>query len=644
MGLRRWVYGLSHFSRLVFRRRELNQELNDEIAYHIETKTEENIAKGMPPEEARRAARTELGGVEQVKEKMRSVRTGVWVETLSQDIRFGLRMLRKSPGFSAVAVLTLALGIGGSTALFSVVNALVLRKLPVRQPGQLVSFYTTHRNGEWAGITVLQLREIEREQDVFTGLFGRSYPDNSNVESDGNIWPINLGRVTGQYYSVLGLKPALGRFIMPEDAGISRGTSSAVAVIGYDFWQRRYGGSRGIIGRTILIANKPFTIIGVTPKGFFGEQVGFSLDVTIPITETPSMATNFPRGPWCQYGVGRLKQEVNMTQARAELESIWPRVRAFAIPTGLNVRQLAKVQAEGFRVEAYPTNGYSYLRDQFAKPLYILTEISALILLIACVNLAVLLLARASRRRQEIAIRIALGASRLRLVRQLQTESLILSISGAVLGVGLMTWASRWLVSFWRQIPFNPPTVIDLRLDPRVLVFAAGVAVTTGILFGLAPAWQGSREAPATTLQETSRTGGRDTRFAGKLLLTGQIALSLVLVAAGGLLVRSLENVHAVSAGFDYRDVAVMQLQGVTGGNKDYGDNYYQSLARNLSDLPGVQSVALSQMIPGGGFGGTEAVQNGEGEAATIIDADAHVVSPKFFQTLRIRAKIINHL
>jgi MacB-like periplasmic core domain len=265
MGLRRWVYGLSHFSRLVFRRRELNQELNDEIAYHIETKTEENIAKGMPPEEARRAARTELGGVEQVKEKMRSVRTGVWVETLSQDIRFGLRMLRKSPGFSAVAVLTLALGIGGSTALFSVVNALVLRKLPVRQPGQLVSFYTTHRNGEWAGITVLQLREIEREQDVFTGLFGRSYPDNSNVESDGNIWPINLGRVTGQYYSVLGLKPALGRFIMPEDAGISRGTSSAVAVIGYDFWQRRYGESRGIIGRTILIANKPFTIMGLKP-------------------------------------------------------------------------------------------------------------------------------------------------------------------------------------------------------------------------------------------------------------------------------------------------------------------------------------------------------------------------------------------
>lgn len=558
------------------------------------------------------------------------------MNALVRDIRYGIRTFLKSPGFSAVAALTLALGIGGSTSLFSVVNALVLRELPVRDPGRLVSFYTTDRNGNWAGITVLQLRELEREQNVFTGIFGRSYPDNSNVESDGNIWPINLGRVTGQYYSVLGVKPVLGRLITREDAGISRGTPSAVAVLGYDFWQRRYGGSRGVIDKTISIANKPFTIIGVTPKGFFGEQVGFSLDVTIPITETPSMETNFPHGPWCQYGVGRLKEGVSPSRARAELESIWPRIRVAAVPVGLTSAQLADVQAEGFRVEAYPRNGYSSLRDQFAKPLYVLTEISALILLITCVNLAILLLARASRRRHEMALRVALGASRFRLVRQLQTESLILSISGGALGVGLATWASRWLVGFWRQIPFNPPTVINLKLDPYVLLFAAGLAITTGVLFGLAPAWHVSGEAPATALQEGFRIGSRGTRLTGRLLVIGQIALSLVLVSAGGLLVRSLEKVHAVRAGFDYHGVAVMQLQGVTGGNKDYGDSYYQNLVRNLSNLPGVQSVALSQMIPGAGFGGTEAVQREDGESATSVDADAHVVSPEFFSTLRI--------
>jgi putative ABC transport system permease protein len=556
--------------------------------------------------------------------------------TLWQDLRYGLRMLVKAPGFTVVAILTLALGIGGSTALFSVVNALVLRELPVRDPGRLVSFYTTRRNGGWAGITVMQLKELERQQKVFTGVFGRTYPDNSDVEGHGDIWPIDLGRVTGQYYSVLGVKPAIGRLITPEDAGISRGTPSAVAVISYDFWQRRYACNRDVIGKMILIARKPFTIIGVTPKGFFGELVGFALDVTIPITETPAMQANFPHGPWCQYAVGRLRPGANLEQARAELESIWPQVRRAAIPAGLTPAQVAEVQMEGLRIEAYPRNGYSYVRDQFAKPLYVLTEISGLILLIACANLAMLLLARASGRRHEMAIRAALGASRLRLVRQLQTESLMVSISGAVLGMGLTTWASRWLVGFWRQIPFNPPTVINLNLDFRVLLLAAGLAIATGILFGLAPAWQGSHEAPAAALQEVSRIGSRDTRLAGKLLITGQIAVSLTLVAAGGLLMRSLENIRAVRPGFEYHDVAVMQLQGVTGGNENYENNYYQNLVRNLSSLPDVQSVALSQMVPGAGFGGTEAVERADGERVKTVDADSHVVSPEFFQTLKI--------
>ncbi|MGB6074645.1 MAG: ABC transporter permease, partial [Candidatus Acidiferrales bacterium] len=545
-------------------------------------------------------------------------------------------MLAKAPGLTVVAVLTLALGIGASTASFSVVNALVLRELPVRDPGRLASFYTTRRNGQWAGITVMQLRELERQQSLFTGIFGRSYPDNSNVEDDGDIWPINLGKVTGQYYSVLGVRPALGRLITPDDAGISHGTPSAVAVIGYNFWQRRYSGHRDVIGKPIFIARKPFSIIGVTPKGFFGEQVGFALDVTIPITETPGAQTNFPHGPWCQYGVGRLRNGVSLDQARAELEAIWPTVRAASIPSGLTPAQLSDVQAEQLRIETYPKNGYSYLRDQFSKPLYVLAGVSGLTLLIACVNLAVLLLAHSSARRHELAIRIALGASRWRVMRQLLTESLTISISGAVLGMGLAAWASKWLVSFWRHIPFNPPTVIDLKPDLRVLLFAAAVAVLTGILFGLAPAWHGSRGAPAGVLQESSHAGGGNMRRVGKFLITAQVALSLMLVAAGGLLVRSLEKIRDIRPGFDYRAVAVLQLQGDAGGNTDYGDTYYQNLVRQVSELPGVQSVALSQMVPGAGFGGTETVGRSQRGNAVSFDADSQVISPEFFQTMKI--------
>ncbi len=556
--------------------------------------------------------------------------------TLIQDSRHALRMLTKAPGFTAVAVLTLALGIGACTASFGVVNALVLRELPVLDPGRLVSFYTTHRNGQWAGITVFQLKELERQQNVFTGIFGRSYPDNSNVEDHGDIWPINLGKVTGQYYSVLGVRPSLGRLITPDDTGISRGSPSAVAVISYNFWQRRYGGKQGVLGKTVLIAKKPFTIIGVTPKGFFGEQVGFALDVTIPITETPGSQTNFPRGPWCQYGVGRLREGVSLEQARAELGATWPTIRAAAIPSGLTPAEFSEVQAEELRIEAYPRNGYSYLRDQFSKPLYVLVGVSGLILLIACVNLAVLMLAHSFARRRELSIRLALGASRWRVMRQLLTESLMISISGAVLGMGLAAWASRWLVSFWSHIPFNPPTVIDLSPDLRILLFAVAAATLTGILFGLAPAWHGSRGVPAEILQENSHAGGGNTRQVGKILITAQVALSLMLVVAGGLLVRSLVKIRDIRAGFDYHAVAVLQLQGDEGGNKDYGDAYYQNLVRQLSQLPGVKSVALSQMVPGAGFGDTEAVGRSEPGNAASLDADSLVVSPEFFQTLNI--------
>lgn len=551
-----------------------------------------------------------------------------------QDIKHGIRKLSKTPSLTAVAVVTLALGIGASTGLFSMLNALVLRELPVTAPDKLVAFYTADQQGRFRGISVLQLKTLDREQKVFSSVYGRLYPDNSNIEVDGDIWPINLGRVTGRYYSVLGIRPYLGRLINPDDTGITTGAPSPVAVISYQIWRRLYAERRDVIGKTILIAKKPFTIIGVTPADFFGTQVGFALDVTIPITELVG-GEDSARGPWCQQGVGRLLPGVSFENARSELEQIWSAVRVSAVPPALSPEQLARLGREEIRVERFPTNGYSYLRDQFAKPLYVLIAVSGLILLIACVNLAVLLLARSSARYREMAIRLALGASRLRIVRQMLTESVMISITGAVLGSGLAIWASGWLVSFWSHIPFNPPTVINSRPNFVAVVFAASVAILTGLLFGLAPAWYASNQKPAASLQGAPRIGDRRVRQIGKVLVCVQVALSLMLVMAGGVLVRNLERIRAISPGFNYHGIAFMQLQGDTGGNQDYGDTYYRNLVQGLSDLPGVESVSLSQMPPASGFGTTWRVQPNGGKGQTVI-ADSEIISPGFFKTLQI--------
>jgi len=471
-----------------------------------------------------------------------------------------VRRLRKNPGFTAVAVVTLALGIGANTTIFSVLNALVLRSLPVRDPSRLVQIYTA-RHGRWAGITVAQIEEIERLQKVLSGVFGRVYPNNSYVEAGGTLWPINLGYVTGQYYSVLGVLPLFGRLISPADVGLPEGAPTPVAVLSYEFWQRRYAGGRNIIGRTLLIAKVPFTVIGVTPEGFFGEQVGFSLDVTIPITEKPGRSADPQEVLRCQYAIGRLRDGIGIEQARAQLERLWPAIRSETATATAGPHDSEQGRALDLEVLPYPENGFSFLRERFSKPLSVLVAIAALILLIACVNLANLLLARAFARRQVIAIRVALGAGRRLLIRQLLTESMLLSGCGAGVGLGFAYRASGWLVRFWAHIPFNPVTALNVAPDLRVLGFATGIALLTGILFGLAPAWYASQQPPTSPMQEASRASGKGFRRFGKLLIGVQVALSLVLVAVGGLLIRSFENLRAFDPGFSYRHVLFLQLE-----------------------------------------------------------------------------------
>ncbi len=557
-----------------------------------------------------------------------------WLDSLFRDFRFSLRQLARSAVFTVVAGLTLALGIGANTAVFTFINAVILRNLPVREPGRLVAVYRIGRNDRWAGITVGQIEEIQRQQRVFSAIFGRSYPNGSAVQVGDRSVPINLGYVTGDYYSVLGIKPLAGRLLDNDDVGLPNGRGSPVAVISHDFWQEHYGGALDTIGKRILIGQAPFTVVGITPKGFFGEQVGFSLDFTIPVTQRPDRGSDANGDLFCQYLVGRLQDGVGIDQARAQLETIWPGVRSITLPSNLNPRSREAYLGYRLRVERYPVNGFSFLRDQFSKPLQMLMAISALVFLITCLNLATLQLARGSARQKEVGVRMALGAAPRQIMRQLLMESFLLSVLGAALGLVFAYWACNRLVHFWNT---GIGTVLDLRPDGRVLGFTMLSAIVTAILFGVIPAWRICRQAAGEALKEGASNSGRAMRRFGKMLIVAQVALSVVAVASGGLLVRSFVRLRAIHPGFDYSHILALELQPSARGRSKSADSVYcTELVNALSGVPGVRSVALSHMLPGSGFGGSETVAPEAAGAATSVSADFQQVSPEFFQTMNI--------
>jgi predicted permease len=628
--LAEWINLLSLRIKTLLRRRRLDRDLEEELGFHLAMRQERYEASGQTSEDAAMAARRRFGNVTGLKEACREAWTFSWLENLAQDVRYGLRQLRRSPGFAAVAVITLALGIGANTAIFSVLNALALRPLAVPAPSHLVEFYTAHSASGWSGITIPRLEKIAHHESVFTGAFGEDYPNNSYVEVNGATCRINLGYVTGKYYSVLGVRPLLGRLIAPDDVGLSQGIPTPVAVLGYEFWSRHFGGSKDVIGKNISVAGKPFTVIGVSPKCFFGILVGFSVDVTIPVTEEPGPKT-VPRGPlWVRYAVARLRKGVTVTQARAQLETLWPAIRS---ETVVNARS----HTLQLLVKQFPPDGESYLRQRFRKPLYVVVAIAGLSLLISCVNLASMLFARGSAREREMAIRAALGAGRGRLMRQLLTESLLLAAGGAALGCAFADRAGGLLVAFWRHIPFNPVTVLNVSPDLRVLGFATVVTLVTAVLFGLGPAWYASHRPPAGAMQDVARGSGRRFHRSGKVLIVGQVALSVVLVMAGGLLVRSFEKLRTFDPGFDYHHVAFVQLEPRVGGGKINDETYCRTLMRQFSNLPGVRSVALSQMLPGLGFGtATQRAAPSVSSSDAGVQANPQTVSPGYFRTLDI--------
>jgi predicted permease len=563
------------------------------------------------------------------------------LQTLWQDIRYALRMLAKNPGFTAVAVATLALGIGANTAIFSLLNALALRDLSVPQPQQLVRFGAQSGDETFVALSLPLFEQISTSQKVFSSTFGWWGDNLSTVEIGGAPSRNSVLAVTGNFYSELGATPELGRLIGPEDDDLRAVSPTPIAVLSYGFWQRHYGGDPNVAGKTLKIEGAAFTIIGVTRPGFSGINAERLPEITIPFTAEPLLAGDSDvqkhlrrADAFLLEAAGRLKPDVRIDEAHAQLESIWPAIRDGLAPTDMAPTERTRFLGLRMKVES-GEKGASLLRKEFTKPLYVLLAISGLVLLVACVNLATLMLSRAAARGHEIAVRIALGASRMRLVRQTLTESVMLSVAGTIAGFILAYWWSVTLADFILGQFFNAPAQLNLTPDMRVLLSTAMVAILTGVLFGLAPAWRTTREDPNFALQRNAQKFSRSTGRLGKSLIVTQVALSMVLLAAAGLFIHTLKKLRTIEPGYKASGVLDASLYPKPGGYKKLDwVNYYQELTARVSRLPGVESAGIAKMSLGW-RAWKEDVRVSQASNAGV-KVNFSLVMPGFFDTIGI--------
>jgi len=633
-------------------------EIAEEIAQHLEDRYQELLATGQSEDAAYRTAFDELKDEDLLARSLQRVEKNFYREPIVpgkassnffadilQDIRYALRMLRKSPGFTAVAILTLALGIGANTAIFSLLDGLVLRDLPVPHPEQLVHFGAHAPSDDYALVSLPMFEEITRDQKVFSSTFAWWGDGVFNVETDGELSRADIWAVTGNFYSELGATPEIGRLIVPADVNLNAASPVQVAVLGYEFWQRYYGGRRDALGKTLKIEGVPFTIVGVARKRFKGMDADTEPEVTVPLTAEPLIAGDKDvqkalqgrDNLWIDAG-GRLKPGVTLGQARAQLESLWPAIRNAVMPVQLTTNERSFFDSLQLKLESFAT-GNSFLRGEFTKPVYVLLAISGIVLLIACVNLASLMLSRAAVRSHEFGVRVALGASPARLAKQMLTESVMLSVAGTIAGFGLAQWGSRAFAAFiFRQYygTFNIPGGLNLSPDLRALSFTAAIALLTGIFFGLAPAWRAAREDPNSSLQQGARTLGRGTGRLGRALIVTQIALSLVLLSGASLFIRTLEKLRTVQPGFQIGGVIQVDLFPKPNAFKNADRvSYFHHLTERVSLLPGVASAGMEHMEVGGGAEWTEKIHI-RGQNTGDFSTDFGMVMPGFFRTENI--------
>jgi predicted permease len=550
---------------------------------------------------------------------------------LMQDLRYGFRMLVKTPGLTAAAVVSLALGIGANTAIFSLLDTVLLRLLPVAQPEQLYFIQNVGPRRPNGGAPPYPCFERLRDQNrSFTGLAAFTTRD-LRVRVDGEREEIKGQFVSGNYFSLLGVHPTQGRVFSPIDDSVPEkgGPDGYVAVISDNYWTRRFGRSPAVVGKVVQIGNDAVTIVGVTPPEFYGLTPGTDVDISLPMMfEGAEMLAE--KNFWWFKAVGRLKPGASVEQAQAELNAVFQ-------PFMNETTTSAEARRDYFaRIELAPAGkGLDTLRQQFSRPLQVLMAIVALVLLIACVNVANLLLARAVGRRKEFAVRLALGAGRLRLLRQVLTESLLLVSLGGVLGLLFALWGVSFLTSFFAG--GSERLSINASLDYRVLLFTGGVSLLTGLFFGLAPALQATRTEATPALKDS---GGTSTRsHFGKTLVTAQVALSLILLVGAGLFLRTLHNLKNIDAGFRRDGVITMRVNpAVTANQGTPLVNLWGDILSRVERLPGVRSASLSTLTPLDGNDRAVLVDVAGFTPRTEQDKEIRLnqISPGFFRTFGI--------
>ncbi len=606
------------------RRSAFEDEMRDEMRFHLEARAADLVRRGLSPADAARRARLEFGPIEKQKDEARA---GAGVRILDEgigDVRYALRALARNKGFAATAIVTLALGIGANTAIFTLIDALILRTLPVSRPDQLLQLRlgsAQDTEGD-ASFSYPMIQALDRERDLFAGVAGFSALSLSTGRGD-TLRRVHAAAVTGAFYDTLGLRPAAGRLITRGDDIVG---APLVAVAGFSYWQRELAGNPAAVGSTVRLNGVPVEVVGVSPRGFTGANVGAVADLTVPVAAIARLNPNWtpllgPGNSWLRV-LARPRAGVTQPQLEARLAAAWPRIAGAAIDPGWSALRKDSI-AKGIVRLAPGATGWTYLRELYVRPLGILMAAVSLVLLIACANVASLLLARASSRRREIAVRLAIGASRARLVRQLLVESLMLALFGAACGIVLASAGSQLLAG---MIGDADQIVFELAPGWRVIAFTTAIASLTALLFGAAPALHATASGVGPALREDARAGTARLRLLPSLVAL-QVAVSLVLLVGAGLFVRTLRNLQTLDPGFRPQGVLFVEFERAP-------ERLPAGTLDAIRAIPGVVSASLVTQTPLSGSTWSEPVVPA---GQPLPDRDTAVVigaAPGFFTTI----------
>jgi predicted permease len=631
--LRRLIGG---FNALV-RNRRVEQELDEELRAYMEASIDEKVRAGMDRAGATRAARVEIGSVEAVKDHTRDVGWEARLDSLWRDVRYAIRTLRKSPVFTAVAVITLALGIGANTAIFSVIDAVMLRPLPVDRPEELISLATVYPGDAETVFSYTAYREFAVEGAAVADAIAASSVRRDALVIDGPPEPVDYKWVSGNYFTILRVHAEAGRTLLPSDDERLQG--QPVAVISDAYWTRRFGRDPSVVGRSFRLKATPFTIVGVAPAGFFGETAGEAPDIWMPLTTQPGAPSFLWTGhstTWLGI-LARMRPGVTVAEARVSLERAYDRVRD-EVARGTDSAEFRKSVLESRLAVTPARGGSSRLRGPLSAPLLILMAIVGLVLVIACANVANLMLARAASRRRETAVCLAIGATRLRVVRHGLAEALLLAALGGAAGLLLARWGSSVLVAL---VSGALPISIDVRPDARVLAFTMLVSCATAIVFGLLPALRAARVDPLPVLKVSAGVGGAGRIRLRRTLVVTQIAVSLVLLVTAGLFVRSLLNLKDIDMGFDPDRVMLFRVTPPAGEqplSAEARRNLYRQVLARAEAVPGVlsASASFSGLFTRETWGNAITIPGFVPRSGVTPRTFANAITPRYFDVMRM--------